>query len=226
MVTIIIALCAVIILLIQKAESSVSNEQILVKLEQFHFRVKSQFTAIVEAPYSETRQRSTKWIFFLFILIAILHYISVAIFGENSIHNLLSDQKALVFTMIILVIISGHYNRIDMLKVGAVIAFASALTIYGLHNNMDKILGTELLVAELPIGIAWKDAIVILGGIAILTMMIVFVLMARLISFLLYHVIRALFKLCLKLGPKKPLKTLIVIVECLSIVGVAVMSVL
>lgn len=226
MVTIIIALFAIIVLMIQKAESTVNNEDVLVKIDLFHSKVKSQIQGIVDDPYAETRQKSTKWITFLFILIGVLDYVSVGIFGANSADHLLRDKKVLVFIVMIMIIIIGHYNRVDLFKVGLVIAFAGAVAIYALHNNMSHIGGADLLLAELPIGLVWKDIFVVLGGIAFLGIIILFVLFAKLISYILYLIIRLAFKLCLHLSPKKPLKVLIVMVECISILGVAIMGIL
>lgn len=226
MLTIIIALFAIVILLIQKAESTVSNEYILQKIDLFHSKMGSQISAIVNDPYAETRQRSTKWITFLFLLIAFLHYVSEAIFGSNSVHNLLSDHKMLIFITIIMIIITGHYNRRDLLKLGLVIVFVTSLMIYAIHNNMGSIGGIDILLAELPIGRGWKDTFVILGGIVFFAMIVLIVLLARFISYILYLIIRSAFKLCLRLGPKKPLKVLIILVECITIFGIAIMSVL
>ncbi|WP_284460672.1 hypothetical protein [Chryseobacterium sp.] len=226
MATIIIALFAVIVLMIQKAESTVNNKDVLVKIDQFHSKIKLQILGVVHGPYAETRQKSTKWIAFLFILVAILHYLSVGIFGANSVHNLLSDKKGLVFIILIMIIAIGHFNRKDLLRVGIVIAFVSSVMIYTLHNNIVSIAGTELLLAGLPIGLVWKDTFVILGAIAFFLTIILFVLFARMISFMLYLTIRSAFKLCLYLAPTKPLKALIVMVECTSILGIAIMSVI
>lgn len=226
MVTIIIALLAIIVLMIQKAESTVNNEAVLLKIDLFHLKVKTQIQAIVDEPYAETRQKSTKWITSLFVLIGVLHYISLGIFGDNSADNLLRDNRVLIIIGMIMVIIIGHYNRMDLFKVGLVIAFVAATAIYALHSNMSSIGGAELLLAELPIGLVWKDIFVILGAIGFLGIITLFVLLARLISYMFYLVIRLVFKACLKLSPKKPLKVLIVMVECISILGVALMGTL
>jgi len=55
---------------------------------------------------------------------------------------------------------------------------------------------------------------------------ILFVLVSRLISFLLYLLIRSAFKLCLVLYAEQPLKPLIVMVQCLFILGVAILAVI
>lgn len=77
MATIIIGLFAVIMLMIYKAESTVNNEDILVKIHLFHLKVKTRLYRIVNDPYKETRQKSTKWIAFLFMLVAVLQYVSI-----------------------------------------------------------------------------------------------------------------------------------------------------
>ncbi|WP_333889178.1 hypothetical protein [Sphingobacterium siyangense] len=222
--TIIIAVFAVFFLFIQRAESNIKNEDVLKKIERFHSKIGVHFYGIVTRPYAETRKDSTKWIVFLFFLMAMLHYVSETIFGAGSVHTLLLDQKILLFTTLIMTILAGHYTRRDFLILGTLLVLLCIFAIYAMHSNIGSIAGTRILLTELPGGLFWKDLFVVLGAVGVLGLVVLFVLISRLISFMLYLLIRTVFKLCLHFHREKPLKPLIVMVECFSIVAIAILS--
>lgn len=226
MVTLIIALFAIFVLIIQRADSNIKNKAILAKIDLFHFNVKSHMKAIAEDPYSKTRQAATKWTVFLFLLMAILNYVSEWIFGTNSVHNLLRDERGLVFMVLFMIILAGHFSRRDFYLLTGAVVLCIGFYIYLSHHNIAAMGNVKFLPRELPVSLLWNDLFVILGAAGFLGLIILFVLVSRLISFLLYLVIRLAFKWCLDLYSEKPLKPLIVLVECISIVGISILSVL
>ncbi|KKO89206.1 hypothetical protein AAW12_24085 [Sphingobacterium sp. Ag1] len=226
MVTLIIAMLAIFVLIIQRAESNIKNAAIVAKIQQFHSNVRSQMNAIAENPYAETRRASTKCIVFLFFLMAILNYVSEGIFGTNSVHNLLHDGRGLVFMVLVMIILAGHFNRRDFYGLTAVVVLAIGLYINRSHNHITVMGNAQFVSGEFLGGLLWKDLFVILGGAGFLGLVILFVLLSSLISFLLYRVIRFAFKWCLELYSEQPLKPLIFILQCLFILGVAVLAVI
>ncbi|WP_160139634.1 hypothetical protein [Chryseobacterium sp. c4a] len=218
----IISLVVVVSLIIMKAESTITNKKVLAYITNFHLRISNQMLVIINAPYDETRKRSTKWIAFPFIGLAILNYISMMIFGADSIHNPLKNNVIFYCTCVLLLIVIGHLDRKDIIKMGLFIMFAAGLVLYALHANV-ALFDSYFFMQTLPVHIIWKDILILLTIPFCLGMIALIVLTARLICYILYLIIRLFFRLCLFFSKEKPLRPLILVVDIVTILAIPIL---
>lgn len=217
---VVIALLLVFSLTIQKIESNVSNDQLLLKLQNFHLKIKKQMQIIVHEPYETTRKKITKWIFFLLATMVLLISLSISIYGQNSVNNLLHDKRLLFLCYLAVILIIGRVNRKMMYIINILLIISGVITIYLIHTKT-----VFIILDELPdMNLLTQDIMIALFVLIISVGILLITFSARLISYLLYLLIKLLFRLCIYLFPEKPLKPFILIIDLSFILGLSILG--
>lgn len=220
----ILAILGVLILILTRVESAITNPIVIAKVNHFHSRVKVEMESIITEPYSETKKKTMRWACWLFIGLAIIDLISAKIFGPDSIKNPLKNPTILYSTIVLMILLLGNFNRRDLLKYVLLFTLSGLVAIFLVHNPLDLFAGSESLFKELPGSPIFKDMLIGLGTISFIGLMFLIVFVARGVYYLFYLLLRLLFKFSIKGNEEKPLKALVFVVGIISVPAVAVFA--
>lgn len=216
MSNILISLIIVASLIIQKFESNVTNERLINKIQNWHLNIKRHFELVSYSDYNSISKKIlSNWFLGVFILLAVINYISINLFGNDSENVLLNNHKVLYFTFFIMLLLIGNIsNKNDIYRMAFLVLFSSGIIGYIIFNNY------TLINSKLTIGIILV--------IAILFLIILFIIthyFLKLLAYIFYLLLKIYFRLCLFLNLEKPLKPFIVITELIMIISVSILSV-
>ncbi|MGE8431497.1 hypothetical protein [Chryseobacterium joostei] len=220
----ILAVLGVLILILTRVESAITNPVVLAKVNHFHSRVKVEMESIITEPYSAMKRKTMRWACLLFIGLAIIDLFSANVFGANSIKNPLRNPAILYSTFVLMVFLLGNFDRKDLLKYVLFFTLSGIVGIYLVHNPADLIAGSQSLFNTLPGSPIFKDLVIGLGTIAIIAMMFLIVFTARAICYISYLLLRLLFKVSIKGNKEKPLKSFVFVVGIIFTLAVSVFA--
>ncbi|OCA77157.1 hypothetical protein BBI01_01455 [Chryseobacterium artocarpi] len=212
----ILTVLGVLILILTRVESAITNTVVIAKVNHFHSRVKVEMESIITEPYSETRKKTMRWVCGLFIGLAIVNLFSAKVFGPDSIKNPLKNPTILYSTIMLMILLLGNFNRSDLLRYVLLFTLSGIFAILLVHNPLNLFAGFESLFKGLPGHPIFKDVFIGLGTIAIIMVMLLLVFVARGAYYIFYLVLRFLFSVSIKGNEEKPLKSFVFVFGILS----------
>lgn len=213
----ILALVSIIVLLIMKFESSVTNKEVLQKMENLHLKVRDQMLIIVNNPYSVNKKVIQNWILALFVGLAIVNYFSMLIFGADSPKNPLKNEIIFSYSIVGIFIVVASLNRRDLVKMLPLLVISVGIGIYFMHTGMALYGIANPFKNDFHYSPYFADAIIIFAGIMLIMITILLVYSARLFCNLLYFVLQKILKLSLHYSPEKPIRILMLFLSILTI---------
>lgn len=222
MAKVLISLIIAFSLIIQRFESNVSNEKLNKKMLNYHFIVKNHFDLIVSSHYNTVSKKVMgKWLSFVFILLSIINYMSISIFGNDSENVLLKNRVIFILSVATPLSLYGFISsKWDLFIMITLVLLSGGLLGYSLFNeNYNPYISQYTAIMKIFIIICVIIAIVILSLIFIL-----YHFVFKMVSYIFYFILKNYFKLCLCLNPHKPLKPFVVITELLTIIFIPIVS--
>lgn len=210
MSVVIISIVIIISLVIKKIDSIVSNEKILNWVNKWQMNVKSNMLIICTSPYKTIARKTLgKWLGILFIILAVINYLSIAIFGNSPEGNIFENIIILYISFFLMVVLVGLIsNKKDNYLMIIFLLIAIILTGYLVNQEMNN---THQNIEFFKKTTFWIAFVIASISIILLTILISYIY--KLIAYLFYLFLKYYFKLCIYLNPQKPLKPLVFMIE-------------
>lgn len=214
---ILISLIIVFSLIIQKFESNISNEKLILKVQNWHLQVKNHMELIIYSPYeSISKKILIKWFSIVFMLFAMINCISINIFGNDSINSFLNNKIILYLSLFIMIILTGLLSdKKTMYILRFLLILSAGNTAYFLFTSYS----TTSIYAQLLMGFALVIGIILCFFLFSITDYIL-----KKVAYLFYLFLKCFFRLCIYLNPQKPLKPLVTLTEISAILLISIMT--
>src|SRR5690554_4758604 len=127
---ILISLFIVIYILIQRFENNIANEKLKQTISSWHFVVKKHFCQIVKTQYSNASRKTLgNWFSLMFILVALINFISIIVFGNNTENAFLNNRVMFFGVGAVIVLMLGFTSEKGDLFFLSFIAFLIGIAI-------------------------------------------------------------------------------------------------
>ena len=156
----------------------------------------------LHSPYNSISKKILiKWFSIVFMLFAVINYISISIFGNESINSFLNNEIILSISLFIMIILSGLLSdKKTMYILRFLLILSVGITAYSwfTSNSTTSIHVQMLMGFSLVIGVVLRFFLFSITDYIL-----------KKVAYIFYLFLKCFFRLCIYLNPQRPLKPLV-----------------